>query len=148
MKRSTHTLRGALLAIGLSASARQAAAGTHIDSCRPLTQSGSCTRTKTLPAEGDCLVVLADFVTLDLCGHTSTGIGRGTGIRVDRQQVRQGIGVRHGTLTNCGNGVTLEQTSTPALGRRWGYPARRVAGWAHHAAGTHCREKGGRSLPV
>jgi hypothetical protein len=102
MKRSTHILLGALLALGLSASAREAAAVTNIDSCHTITQSGSFKLTKNLQANGTCLIVAADFVTIDLNGHTITGNGTGTGIGDDigDAQSHSGTVVRNGTITN------------------------------------------------
>jgi len=105
MKRRTHALLGVLLAIGLGASARQAAAITDIDACRIITHSGSFKLTKNLAANGDCLIVAAEFVTIDLNGHTITGNGTGVGV-TDRLGF-QGIVVRNGTLTNFGEGVNL-----------------------------------------
>ena len=108
MKWSTHVLLGALLAISLSASAREAAAVTNIDSCRTITQSGSYRLTKNLHAKGDCLIVDADFVTIDLNGHTITGNGTGNGVGDDFfQQGRRGIVVRNGTIANFQSGVSL-----------------------------------------
>jgi parallel beta-helix repeat protein len=80
-------------------SAREAAAVTNIDSCRTITQSGSYRLIKNLQAEGDCLIVAADFVTIDLNGHTIAGNGTGRGV-TDLDQERHGIVVRNGTITN------------------------------------------------
>ena len=78
-----------------------------IQSCGTITESGSYLLRKNLTAAGDCIVVDADFVTLDLNGFTLSGDGTGTGIG-DRGTVsRKGITIRNGIVTNFRNGIQI-----------------------------------------
>src|SRR5688572_20721156 len=83
-----------------------AAAPDNINNCRTITQPGSYLVRDNLTASGDCLVVQADFVTIDLNGFVISGNGPGVGIS-DVNVERRGITVRNGTITGFGNGVGL-----------------------------------------
>jgi hypothetical protein len=92
----------ALPALALLAAALQAApavaAPDKINHCQTITQSGSYVVTKNLNAVGDCIVVKADFVTIDLDGFVLEGNGTGGGI-TDQGGVS--------TVTNFSNGISL-----------------------------------------
>lgn len=94
-----------------------------ISNCTTITQPGSYSVTTNitatnLPANAACITIQADFVTLDLVGHTITGPGSNStnnGISVDftfplGQLVytyRNGIEVRAGVVTGFAKGVNL-----------------------------------------
>lgn len=81
-----------------------AAAPKSINSCETITDSGSYVLTKNLQAAGDCLVIEADNVTIDLNGFTIEGDGTGHGIW-DGDLPRQNLTVRNGTVRNFRIGV-------------------------------------------
>jgi hypothetical protein len=93
----------AALVLGVVAYAPDAGAITGISACVTITASGSYVLTRNLVATGDCLVVAADFVTIDLAGHLITGNGTGAGIR--DSGFRRGIAVYNGSVTNFLAGV-------------------------------------------
>ena len=124
-----------VLALGLGAYATQAVAAppkpakgpTEIEECGVIDESGSYVLVNNLTAIGDCLVVVTDFVSIDLQGFTITGDGpvlvnfndpavlegaipgTGTGI-VDGQippQASDGITVRNGQITGFNIGINL-----------------------------------------
>ncbi len=105
----------ALLAAGVvSLAAAPADAGklVQIKNCTEITAPGSYALKTDLPGKkgllpgGDCLVVSADFVTIDLRGHTITGDGTGDCI-TDGGVARRGTAVRDGTVTGCKTGIDL-----------------------------------------
>ena len=53
--------------------------GNRISKCTTISKPGSYVLTRNLTASGDCLMVAANFVTLDLGGWVITGNGTGTG---------------------------------------------------------------------
>ena len=90
----------------------------EIDRCQTIDNPGSykLVRNLTAPANADCFVISANFVTLDLAGFTITGRGStpGYGIRSIPQSVGQGpqgIAVRGGSISNVSTGVDLAFTN-------------------------------------
>jgi hypothetical protein len=79
------------LALGAAFPAPEADADEpeQIHECRRIDEPGSYALMRNLPGDegllpdGDCLLIAADFVTLDLNGWTITGDGTGFGIRTD-----------------------------------------------------------------
>lgn len=100
-----------LVALALGLSSQTGAAPTQINSCQSLL-AGSYVLTANLPSSGDCLVVGANFVSIDLDGFkiTATSPGTGRGI-TDGGEARLGIAVRGGTVENFWKGVDLEHTT-------------------------------------
>jgi hypothetical protein len=90
----------------------------EIQSCQTIHNPGSykLVRNLTAPANADCLVISANFVTIDLAGFTITGRGNapGYGIKSTPQsagQGPQGIAVRSGSISNFSGGVNLSFTN-------------------------------------
>src|SRR5262245_63275897 len=109
MKLHARSVFAACVALGcasLAPAVFAAAAPDNINNCRTITQPGSYVLRDNLTASGDCLVVQADFVTIDLNGFVITGNGTGVGI-TDVNVERRGVTVRNGTLTGFSNGVGL-----------------------------------------
>jgi hypothetical protein len=74
-------------------------------------QARSYELTRNLAAAGDCLLIAADFVTIDLGGWVITGDGStGSGI-TDLGAPRRGIAVRNGTITGFLACVGLSRTT-------------------------------------
>jgi hypothetical protein len=98
---------------GLTAAATSvAAAPKAINSCQVISESGSYIVTKNLKAAGDCVIVTADNVTIDLDGYTLEGDGTGQGVG-DADVARQNITVRNGTIRNFRVGVSLAKPGGP-----------------------------------
>jgi hypothetical protein len=89
------------------------AAPTAITACGTISQSGSYELAQNLSANGNCLVITAPYVTIDLRGFTITGAGTGTGILTSQAvgPAVTGITVRHGTVAGFLNAVDLGSTT-------------------------------------
>lgn len=102
----------------LGTSPLPALAVTDITSCSTITEPGSYRVTRNLTASGDCLVIDASFVSIDLGGHVLTGNGtNGIGIRLNSSGFgpgpkRSGSEVRNGTITNFGRGISTLQSDS------------------------------------
>lgn len=83
------------------------AAPTQIHACQTITRSGSYQLARNLTTAGNCIVLAADFVTVDLNGFTIIGNGTGIAVLTDQQANRRGYVVRHGMITNFQRGVDL-----------------------------------------
>ena len=74
-------LRAASALVGVIASVTALGAGpalgAQINKCTTITKPGFYVLTRNLTATGDCLVVAANFVTIDLGGWVITGSGLG-----------------------------------------------------------------------
>lgn len=95
------------LALSLGAFSQGTFAVTNIDSCRTITSSGSFRLTRNLTANGDCLVIQANDVTIDLQGHRLKGNGTGEGVTAGDDTSRSGIAIRNGVVTNFSDGIDL-----------------------------------------
>jgi hypothetical protein len=103
-----------ILAPQTGAQAQDAQEGpTEIEKCRTISQPGSYKLVNNLVAgTGDCLVITAGFVTIDLAGFTITGTaGQNTGIAA-RPSTTGGairaLAVRNGSISGFGAGVDLD----------------------------------------
>jgi parallel beta-helix repeat protein len=109
---SKMTMSAAILALMLAANSTEGIAKgpsgpTQIKSCGTLSEPGSYVVAQNLTATGDCLVIAADFVTIDLGGFTLTGNGTpGEGI-TDLTVGHVGVVVRNGAVTQFGFGVRI-----------------------------------------
>ena len=100
--------QGVLVAIGvLGLAGTVSAAPQAITTCKSITVSGPYVLTKNLTAAGDCLVVKASNVTIDLGGYVLTGNGTGRGVFADVGFGFRGIVVRNGVVTGFAHGVLL-----------------------------------------
>jgi hypothetical protein len=86
--------------------AEASAAPQPISACQTISASGSYILTGNLTAVGDCLLVDADNITIDLDGFTITGPGSGfTGVTPSNNAPRINITIRNGMIKNFGNGI-------------------------------------------
>jgi parallel beta-helix repeat protein len=76
---------------------------SKINSCQTISQSGSYVVTKNLTAAGDCLVLTADYVTLDLSGFVIKGNGFGSGITAS--QPIKGVVIHDGVIIDFDSGI-------------------------------------------
>jgi parallel beta-helix repeat protein len=82
------------------------AAPQPISACQTISASGSYILTGNLTATGDCLLVAADNITIDLDGYTITGPGSGfAGITPPNTAIRNNITIRNGMIKNFGIGI-------------------------------------------
>jgi hypothetical protein len=93
------------------------AAPQPLNNCQTLSQPGSYEVNRNLNANGDCLVIAADFVTVDLNGFVLSGNGAGAGIAVPAGPVRRGLSVRNGVATGFLNGIDAANTTGTAVER-------------------------------
>jgi hypothetical protein len=114
----------AAVTLAVAAGAAAAAGPVEISACKTITEPGSYVLVANLspPAPGDCLVVEADFVTIDLGGflirgNTEGGGTQGDGIRGgegywqevggDYSNGVTGLTIRNGTITDFHHGVEV-----------------------------------------
>jgi parallel beta-helix repeat protein len=90
----------------IGAGAPAFASPAKITQCGPITASGSYVVDHDLSAAGHCLIVAADFVSINLDGFTLRGNGSGRGIW-DGVVAHRGIRVYNGTVTNFQTGIDL-----------------------------------------
>ncbi len=83
---------------------------TEIDECGTISIAGSYVLIANLSSAGDCLVVAANNVTINLNGYTISGSGAGSGI-TDSGVPRNGITIREGTVRSFADGVHLASSS-------------------------------------
>ena len=81
------------------------AAPTLIHACTTISSSGSYVLGSNLYASGDCIVVDAPFVSIDMAGFAILGNGDGAGIRADSGAERGGLEVRGGTIADFHTGI-------------------------------------------
>ena len=94
---------------------------TPLNACGPISTPGSYVLTvNPPPAPGNCFVISAPHVTLDLAGHVVAGLGAGAGIAI----APGGFGAKVGSTLpgaviggfQCGHPATMPATlSLPAL---------------------------------
>ena len=89
----------------------------EIEKCQTIDKPGSYKLVNNLVATNDCLVITADFVTIDLAGFTikagTLGIGKG----IAAQDV-MGIAVRNGSISGFSSGVDLGDDGSIVEGLR------------------------------
>ena len=103
---STLVVFVSLVAVSLTATTVIADSPKKITRCKTITQPGSYLVTRNLKATGDCIVIRADFVTIDLNGFVLVGNEIGDGITDDCQE-HNGIEVRNGSVTGFNTGIHL-----------------------------------------
>lgn len=90
----------------------QEQATIKIKRCEKIDQPGSYKLVNNLHATGDCLVISADGVTIDLAGFAMTGDGTGAAIKGPPQSSTKTIPalrtvVRNGDISNFAQGIKL-----------------------------------------
>jgi parallel beta-helix repeat protein len=81
-----------------------------IKACQTISQPGSYELANNLTATGDCLVITASFVTIDLAGFSisSSNIGVGTAISESGAPPFEGIAIRNGSISGFATAVNLD----------------------------------------
>jgi hypothetical protein len=95
-------------AIGLTGAIVPTVSGAPllIKTCQTIAASGSYVVDNNLTANGDCLVLAADDVTIDLNGFTIAGQGTGAGVKTNGA-VRTNIAIHGGTIRHFESGIAL-----------------------------------------
>jgi parallel beta-helix repeat protein len=106
MKANRSSLILILAALALAPFPAGAQGPTNINNCTTIAQPGAYELTRNLDATGDCLVIAADFVTIDLKGFVISGNGTGAGIS-NAGKGRLGTAIRNGTITNFLDGINF-----------------------------------------
>jgi hypothetical protein len=92
----------------------------QIKRCQTISEPGSYELANNLTAARDCLVITADFVTIDLAGFTISGtqtqLCGGTAIAAGENT--RGITVRNGSISGFGTGVDLAGEGSVVEGLR------------------------------
>ncbi len=81
-----------------------------ITKCRTINKAGSYIVSRNLTAKGNCIVIEADDVIIDLDGFVLFGDGTGAGV-TDNEVYHRSITVRDGTVTGFENGIDLFASS-------------------------------------
>jgi hypothetical protein len=102
MRRTIGRLAGLLLLSGV-ASRAYGASPIEISECRLIAKPGTYRLVRDLSSAGDCLVIKADRVMIDLGGFRIIGKGRGRAISGDASEVS----IQNGTVTGFGDGIAL-----------------------------------------
>jgi Right handed beta helix region len=105
-RRLTAALFAMLLIGGLCGRAN---AQTAVSACGSLSAPGNYFLTGNLSATGDCLVIAADNVAIDMKGKTITGNGTGAGI-TDAASTHDFAIIANGKIRNFNTGIDLEQS--------------------------------------
>jgi hypothetical protein len=102
-------LAATIVAPEASAQAQGAREGLiEIEKCQTISQPGAYKLANNLTASGICLVITADFVTIDLAGFTITGPNPPNGSSSPAiMATANGIAVRNGSISGFGGGINL-----------------------------------------
>jgi hypothetical protein len=93
----------AVIATSMPSPALAASGPIDVNSCGPITSSGSYVLTQNVSASGDCFKIRADDVTFNFDGFTATGDGTGAAMVLEGN----GIVVRNGTVRKFGVGISI-----------------------------------------
>jgi hypothetical protein len=93
------------------------AAPRVMNNCAAITESGSYVVGRNLSATGDCFVVQADFVTVDLDGFLITGNGTGAAFAESLSVGRHDIVIRNGAITGFASAVGMGHSNSVSIDR-------------------------------
>jgi hypothetical protein len=111
-----NTIRTVLLA-AVALPAFAFAAPRVINSCATLDEPGAYVLGRNVAAAGDCFVIRADFVTLDLDGFVVTGNGTGAAVVEHLAVGVKGTTVRNGAIRGFVTGIQLGNSSEATIDR-------------------------------
>src|SRR6267154_5446890 len=92
----------------------RASADTAVSTCGTLSSPGNYFLTQNLTATGDCLVIAADNVAIDMKGKTISGNGTGAAIFDASIQHPFAI-IRNGTIRNFQIGIDLDNSGLATI---------------------------------
>lgn len=106
----------ATAAVILAATSSQAAPKV-LNNCQPITEPGAYVIGKNITASGDCFVIAADNVNLDLDGFVLTGNGAGSAFVEQLAVGRKGLNLRNGVVTGFANGIFMLNSTAMVIDR-------------------------------
>jgi hypothetical protein len=95
-----------LAALFCLTAAKTASAQTVLSACGTISSPGNYVLNTNLTTSGDCFVITASNVALDMKGHTITGDGSGNGITDDGLSRDYAI-ISNGKIRNFDMGINL-----------------------------------------
>jgi len=101
----------------LSIASPSYAAPRVLNTCATITESGAYVVGRNIAANGDCFVVAADFVNVDLDGFVVSGNGTGAAFVEQLGVGRRGLQVRNGVVTGFANGVFMNGSTAMVIER-------------------------------
>ncbi len=102
-----------MLALAVFALPSQAGlGGKRIGRCKTIDKPGSYRLIRNLTTSGDCLVIEADHVTINLNGYRIQGDNSLGSCITDNGDQRVGVVIINGTVTNCFIGLSLSDTDS------------------------------------
>jgi hypothetical protein len=107
----------AALAVILSLPFDALAAPQTLNNCRTLTEPGAYVLGRNISSNGDCFVVGADFVNVDLDGFVVSGNGTGFAFVEQAGPARRGFTLRNGVGTGFNGGVSMTAASATVIDR-------------------------------
>jgi hypothetical protein len=93
------------------------AAPKVLNNCQPIVEPGAYVIGKNITASGDCFVIAADNVNLDLDGFVLTGNGTGSAFVEQLAVGRKGLSVRNGVVTGFANGIFMLNSTAMVIDR-------------------------------
>jgi hypothetical protein len=88
-----------------------------LNNCQAVAESGAYVVGKNIAASGDCFVIAADFVNIDLDGFVVSGNGTGAGFLEQLGVARRGFQLRNGVVTGFASGVSMGNSSAMVIDR-------------------------------
>lgn len=110
-------LKACALAAVILASSLAQAAPRVLNNCATLTESGAYVVGRNISATGDCFVIAADFVNMDLDGFVVSGNGTGNAFVEQAGPGRRGFSLRNGVVTGFNGGVAMGSSSALVIDR-------------------------------
>ena len=93
------------------------AAPQVLNNCRTLSEPGAYVLGRNVSSNGDCFVVAADFVNVDLDGFVVSGNGTGSAFVEQLAVARRGFQLRNGVVTGFASGVSMGNSSAMVVDR-------------------------------
>jgi len=106
----------AAMVVILAATSSQSAPKV-LNNCQPIVEPGAYVIGKNITASGDCFVIAADNVNLDLDGFVLTGNGSGSAFVEQFAVGRKGLSVRNGVVTGFANGIFMLNSTAMVIDR-------------------------------
>ncbi len=88
-----------------------------LNTCSTIIDPGAYVVGRNLAATGDCFVIAADYVNVDLDGFVLTGNGSGSAFVEQLGVGRKGLSVRNGVVTAFANGVFMLNSTAMTIER-------------------------------
>lgn len=108
------SLLAILIGYGTMIPAASAATPTVLSSCGNISAAGSYVLSKNLTSSGNCFVIQAPNVAIDMQGHKIKGDGTGSAF-TDNGAVENNASIVNGTITNFSVGINLSNSGSATI---------------------------------